>query len=120
MSLDLDMVSAACPECKIILVEATNRETSNLYAAESEAVALESGGKKLATEVSNSWGGAEYSEETTKDTDFNHPDIPTTASAGDSGYGVSYPAASKDVISVGGTTLKKRREANAVGKRPCG
>jgi subtilase family serine protease len=108
MSLDLDMVSAACPECKIILVEATNRETSNLYAAESEAVALESGGKKLATEVSNSWGGAEYSEETTKDTDFNHPDIPTTASAGDSGYGVSYPAASKDVISVGGTTLKKK------------
>jgi hypothetical protein len=107
MSLDLDMVSSACPECKIILVEATNEELSNLDAAESEAVALESGGKKLATEVSNSWGSEEYAEETSSDTHFNHPDVPTTASAGDSGYGVEYPAASKDVISVGGTTLKK-------------
>ena len=101
------MVSSACPECKILLVEASNRELSNLYAAEDEAVSFEAGGKKLATEVSNSWGSAEYSEETTEDTYFNHPDIPITAAAGDSGYGVSYPAASKDAISVGGTTLKK-------------
>ncbi len=107
MSLDLDMVSAACPKCHILLVEAENNEENaekipNLYIAENEAVALK------ATEISNSWGGAEYSEEASQDTYFNHTDIPTTASAGDSGYGVEYPAASKDVISVGGTTLKKK------------
>ena len=110
MSLDVDMVSAACPECKILLVEANNRELTSLYAAENEAVAFESGGKKLATEVSNSWGSAEFSEEASDDTYFNHTDIPITASAGDSGYGVEYPAASKDVIAVGGTTLKKKAE----------
>jgi hypothetical protein len=107
MSLDLDMISAICPECKIVLVEANNRELDNLYAAEDEAVALESGGKKLVTEVSNSWGSTEFSEEASEDTYFDHTGVPITASAGDSGYGVEYPAASKDVISVGGTTLKK-------------
>jgi hypothetical protein len=102
MSLDVEMVSAICPECHIVLVEATSEEDTNLYAAEKEAASL-----KGITEISNSWGGPESTEETSSDTDFNHPGIPTTAAAGDSGYGVEYPAASKDVISVGGTVLKK-------------
>jgi hypothetical protein len=105
ISLDLDMVSAACPECHILLVEATNDENANLYAAEKEAASFEG-----TTEISNSWGEEEYAEEATADTNFNHSGIPTTVAAGDSGYGVQYPAASKDVISVGGTTLKKKAE----------
>jgi hypothetical protein len=106
ISLDLDMVSAICPECHILLVEATNSETSNMYPAENEAAALK------ATEISNSWGREETSAETSEDKYFlhenaSHERVPVTASAGDDGYGVSYPAASKDVIAVGGTMLYK-------------
>ena len=107
ISLDLDMVSAVCPGCHILLVEATNETKSNLGIAENEAATLK------ATEISNSWGSPEVSGETSEDTYFNHPAIPITAAAGDSGYDtcgkstgtICYPAASKDVISVGGTTL---------------
>jgi subtilase family serine protease len=103
ISLDMDMVSAACQECKILLVEATNnvqneKKEYNLYIAENEAATLK------ATEISNSWDGEERSEEASEDKDFEHPGIPITVASGDSGYGVQYPAASKDVIAVGGTT----------------
>jgi subtilase family serine protease len=99
-SLDLDMASAICPNCKIILVEATSNSYANLGAAENEAVAL---GAKV---VSNSWGGSESSSETSYDTSyFNHSGVVITASSGDSGYGVEWPAASKYVVGVGGTSL---------------
>ena len=101
ISLDLDMVSAACPNCHILLVEASTNANNNLYAAEDEAVALG------ATEVSNSWGGPEESGETSDDSYFHHEGVPITASAGDSGYEVEYPAASPYVIAVGGTSLSQ-------------
>ncbi len=100
-SLDLDMVSAICPNCRIDLVEATANSIADMAAAEDTAVdALH------AKFVSNSWGGS-------GDTDagygssFNHPGVAITAAAGDYGYsyGVIYPAASQFVTSVGGTTL---------------
>jgi hypothetical protein len=60
----------------------------------------------LAGYVSNSWGGTESSTDTSYDSQyFSHPGDVITASAGDSDYGVSYPAASPDVVSVGGTSL---------------
>jgi hypothetical protein len=99
ISLDLDMASASCPNCHILLVEASSNSSSNLYAAEDEAVALG------ATEISNSWASEEFPGETADDSYFNHPGVPITAAAGDSGYGVGYPAASGDVIAVGGTSL---------------
>jgi hypothetical protein len=105
ISIDLDMVSAICPECKIVLVEAN--EPSTLLVAEEEAEKLEVGGKKLATEISNSWGSNEFAGETEDDKYFEHAGIPITFSSGDSGYKLEYPAASKYVIAVGGTTLKK-------------
>ena len=49
--------------------------------------------------------GGEGSGETSDDKFFDHPGVPITASAGDSGYEVEYPAASHDVIAVGGTAL---------------
>ncbi|HEY3827943.1 MAG TPA: hypothetical protein VGL57_01980 [Solirubrobacteraceae bacterium] len=101
ISLDLDMVSAVCQECHIMLVEATNNEASNLQAAENEAANLG------ATEISNSWDGEERSTETTEDTAFVHPGIPITFASGDDGYWVGYPSASKYVIAVGGTALSK-------------
>src|SRR5258708_3128971 len=53
-------------------------------------------------------GGAESSSDTSYDTTHhNHPGIAITASTGDSGYGVQYPAASPYVTAVGGTALSK-------------
>jgi len=65
-----------------------------------EAVALG------ATEVSNSYGGGEWStEESDEGAHYNHPGIPITVSTGDSGYGVEFPASSQYVTAVGGTSL---------------
>ena len=98
-SLDLDMASAICPLCNIVLVEATNDSGNGLFVAENTAASL-------AGYVSNSWGESESSTDTTLDTEyFDHPGTVITVSAGDSDYGVSYPAASPYVVSVGGTKL---------------
>jgi hypothetical protein len=102
-SLDLDMVSAACPKCHIVLVEAENNEDSNLYPAVEEAASAGLG----ATVISDSWAGGEYSTETAEDHYFKHAGTPILFASGDSGYGVEYPAASSNVVAVGGTSLKK-------------
>jgi subtilase family serine protease len=101
ISLDLDMVSAVCPNCHILLVEASSNSFANLVAAVDEAAALG------ATEISNSYGGSEFSGETGDDSHFNRPGIAITASSGDGGYGVEYPAASQYVTAAGGTTLNR-------------
>jgi subtilase family serine protease len=100
ISLDLDMVSAICPRCNILLVEATTNSIANLGAAEVEAATLG------ANAISNSYGANEFSGETADDANYDHPGIAVTASTGDSGYGVEWPAASPYVTAVGGTTLK--------------
>jgi subtilase family serine protease len=100
VSLDLDMVSATCPLCNIDLVEANSDSDSDLGTAVNEAVALG------AEYISNSYGGSESSSETSEDSSYyDHPGTVITASAGDSGYGVEYPAASPYVTAVGGTSL---------------
>jgi subtilase family serine protease len=98
ISLDLDMVSAVCPSCNILLVEAKTPTLANLAAATNEAAALH------ATEISNSYGGSE-SGVTSYASAYNHPGIAITASAGDDGYGVSFPASATTVTAVGGTSL---------------
>ncbi|MGN6815893.1 MAG: S53 family peptidase [Solirubrobacterales bacterium] len=102
ISLDLDMASAICPNCKILLVEATSNSFANLGAAEDYAAAH-------ANVVSNSFGGNEFSSETGLGYDghFTHPGVAITASSGDNGYGVEFPAASQHVTAVGGTTLTR-------------
>lgn len=102
ISLDVDMVSAACPNCKILLVEATSPTTANLGTAVNTAVSL---GAKF---VSNSYGGSESSNESSYDTSYyRHAGVAVTASTGDNGYGVSYPASSPYVTAVGGTSLSR-------------
>ncbi|MFC4034635.1 peptidase S8, partial [Streptomyces polygonati] len=102
ISLDLDMVSAVCPQCHILLVEASSASMDDLGTAVNEAVSL---GAKY---VSNSYGGDEDSSDTSADSSyFNHPGVAITVSAGDEGYGPEYPAASKYVTSVGGTALTR-------------
>ena len=98
-SLDLDMVSAICSKCKIILVESNSTSPGSLSAAEDTAFRL---GAKF---ISNSWGGPEFSGETSYDSHFEHKGVAITVSSGDDGYGVQWPASSPDVTAVGGTTL---------------
>jgi hypothetical protein len=101
-SLDVDMVSAICPHCKIILVEASTNFTSDLGTGVNAAIAA---GAKY---VSNSYGGDDSSGDGSDDSSYyNHPGDVITASAGDDNYGVEYPAASPDVVAVGGTTLSQ-------------
>jgi len=101
--LDLDMASAICPNCEIILVEADDNSNLNLYAAENTAAVT-----CAASVVSNSWDGGEYNGENSDEVNFNHG-IPITVAGGDSGYdqvGVDgYPSSSAYVTAVGGTTL---------------
>ncbi|HEY7175379.1 MAG TPA: carboxypeptidase regulatory-like domain-containing protein, partial [Micromonosporaceae bacterium] len=108
ISLDVDMVSAVAPAAHILLVEADDNFNNNLQAAVDEAVAL---GAKY---VSNSYGsaydstpgsGEDPSEVTDGDPHYNHPGVAVVASSGDDEFGVSYPAASQYVTSVGGTSL---------------
>jgi hypothetical protein len=99
-SLDVDMVSAICPHCNIILVEANSNFTSDLGTGVNAAIAA---GAKY---VSNSYGGGDSSSDPSFDSSYyNHPGDVITASAGDDNYGVEYPAASPDVVAVGGTSL---------------
>ncbi len=100
ISLDVDMVSAICPNCHILLVEANDNSFANLGASVNEAATLG------ANAISNSYGGSEFSGETS-DQSYNHPGIAVTASSGDGGYGVEYPAASPYVTAVGGTSLSR-------------
>jgi len=99
-SLDLDMVSAACPNCHLLLVEATTTSMTNLGKAVDTAAALG------ADAISNSYGGPDASDRS-YGRFYHHPGIAVTASAGDNGYGASYPASSKWVSAVGGTSLSR-------------
>jgi hypothetical protein len=96
ISLDLDMVSAACPDCHILLVEANSASFADLAAAVDIAA-----GTPGVVAISNSYGGSDQA--TLKS--YNHPGIAITASTGDGGYEVESPASFPTVIAVGGTSL---------------
>jgi IPT/TIG domain len=120
-ALDLDMASAACPSCKIMLVEAENPSLKPDNLAISVNTAVTAG----ATEVSNSYGAPEEycalleGECTNVAPDYSHAGVVITASAGDEGYNnfyssnasPSYPATLASVIAVGGTFLHKAANA---------
>jgi subtilase family serine protease len=97
ISLDLDMVSAACPSCHILLVEAASASFANLATAVNTAVRLG------AIAVSNSYGGTDSAAMSA----YDHPGVAITASTGDNGYGVEAPASFPHVVAVGGTSLTK-------------
>lgn len=106
----MDMISALCPSCNIVLVEANSTAITDLGTAENEAASLG------ADFIDNDWFTPESSfgsSETGYDTQyFDHPGVAITAPAGNSGYGVNYPAASQFVTAVGGTTLTKDTSAS--------
>jgi len=101
IALDLDMVSAVCPDCKLLLVESDDNGLDAMSAAVAEAAKLG------ATEISNSYGAVEFSGVDRYEAFYNQPGVAVVASSGDSAYGVQYPAASRYVTAVGGTTLAR-------------
>jgi subtilase family serine protease len=105
ISLDLDMVSAICPNCHILLVEATTPSFANLGTAVNRAAATPG-----VVAISNSYGGSD-APDSTYGSYYNHPGIAVTASSGDSGYGAGFPADSHYVTAVGGTSLRSASNA---------
>ena len=113
-SVDVDMVSALCPDCSIVVAEA--QDSSGTYLDQMSLIAAPpscTGGVLGASAVSTSWGTQEYPG--ADDAYFSCADILTLASAGDQGYigedypssfrGPDWPATSPHVLGVGGTTL---------------
>jgi subtilase family serine protease len=102
IAMDVEVAHAICPNCKILLVEANSNSLSNL------AAAVRTAAKLGATEISNSYGGSEFSSEMSEAYGgaYTQPGIAVTASSGDNGYGsFGFPASHPGVITVGGTTL---------------
>jgi subtilase family serine protease len=98
LSTDVDMASAACPKCRLLVVEAKSSQQSDLAFAVSIAVL------NGATVVSNSYVIPEAFGES--NLTWSHPGVPIVAAAGDAGYSTpNWPAASSNVIAVGATTL---------------
>jgi hypothetical protein len=98
---DLDMVSAICPNCRIVLIQADNDFTSNLYPAVKTA-------GRFAKYIGASWGGTESGPD---NPDFHQPGVVISAAAGDNGGGGRYgggplqPCTYTYVVCVGGTHL---------------
>jgi len=106
ISLDLDMVSAGCPDCSVLLVEVPQDQSGSASVqaiVQGVALAIQLG----AREVSLSLGSSEYAGETLSDPQLSHAGVSITVASGDSGFGTSYPATSPDVIAVGGTSLRR-------------
>lgn len=106
MSLDVEWAHVIAPQAKIVLVEGASNSLSDLlYAVE---IAVNNG----ASVVSMSWTTGEFAGETQQDTHFAVNGVTFLAASGDSGTGVTYPAASPDVVGVGGTTLVLDSQGN--------
>jgi subtilase family serine protease len=100
-ALDVDAVSATCPDCNIVVVQTKTNSFTNL--GQGVITASQQNG---VVAISNSYGGGDAAD-STYGRYYNHPGIAVTASTGDNGYrGGSYPASSTYVTAVGGTTLK--------------
>lgn len=106
ISLDLDMISATCPNCHLLLIEA---RSENLLRAIREAP------RYGATVISNSWiyTGGEWREEGNNDRSLQIPLVPITFPTGDNAEreASKYPSASPYVIAVGGTNLERAENA---------
>ena len=109
-ALDVDMVSAACPDCKILMVQGRSNTFKALKIAENTAAE-----QKGVLAISNSYGGGQGKN----DPAYNHPGIAITASTGDSGYAPTnlYPASDTHVIAVGGTSVFKDNSARGFNEK---
>ena len=98
-ALDVEWAHAIAPGATIILSVANSSSINELLNAVDAAV------NAGATVISMSWGGSEFSGMSSLDGHFNKANVAFTASSGDNGAGVEWPAVSPYVVAVGGTTL---------------
>jgi len=105
-TLDVSMVSAACPLCKIIVVEGTQNTFADLATAEDTAVSM---GAQV---VSNSYGAREDGFTQAEAKHYIHAGHVIVASSGDLGYtAAQFPANLASVTAVGGTKLVRSSHA---------
>ena len=97
-SLDVEWAHAMAPGANIILVEANSSSISDLITAVNYA-------SQHANVVSMSWGSGEFSGETSYDSDFSVGGVAFVVASGDTGAPADWPAASPNVLGVGGTSL---------------
>jgi subtilase family serine protease len=111
-SLDVSMVSAACPRCRILVVEARTQGFENLAAAEDTAARLGAG------VISNSYGGQEYAGTQVFARHYDHPGHVIVASAGDIGFTqAGFPANLSTVTAIGGTVLTRAHNTRGWAER---
>jgi subtilase family serine protease len=118
-ALDVDMVSAACPRCRILVVQAADDQSNGLDLSQNTAATLG------ATVISDSWGSVEPTGQAGAQalaqsdlTYYKHAGLAIFVASGDAGYdetvapaggqiGPGYPATSQYTIAVGATRLAK-------------
>jgi len=110
-ALDIEWAHAMAPNAKIALVEARSSSYPDLFAAVAVANSIPN-----VHEISMSWGGAEFSYEPFFDRYLTQPGIVYVASSGDAGGVTQYPAASPNVVSVGGTSIHRDSAGNFLGE----
>jgi subtilase family serine protease len=110
-ALDVEWAHAMAPGASLVLVEASSDSMSDLITAARTAAALPG-----VSVVSMSWGDAEFANEVNYDgfftTPAGHTPVTFVASSGDSGAPPIYPATSRNVLAVGGTTLTLDSQGN--------
>jgi hypothetical protein len=97
---DLAAVSALCPNCHILLVEAASTLWSDLVRA------MQAAAQMGANQISDSWTTTDSSQPPGQVT---FPGVAVIAATGDSGFvsaGEAYPAAAPGVTAAGGTSLQ--------------
>jgi subtilase family serine protease len=99
-ALDIEWAHALAPNAKIVLVEANSASFTDLFAAVTLATKIPG-----VTAISMSWGGSEFSSESSNDGVFSNSSVLFFAASGDSGGRTIYPSASPYVVAVGGTSV---------------
>ncbi|MBI3860588.1 MAG: S53 family peptidase [Planctomycetia bacterium] len=111
IALDVEWAHAIAPKANIVLVESTTSSYSDMYTAVNTARNYPG-----VSVVSMSWGSSEYSSERFDDRTFTTPNghggVTFVTASGDDGAPTSYPSASPNVLSVGGTTLRLDSSGN--------
>jgi subtilase family serine protease len=101
-TLDVSMISVACPHCHILVVEGKNPSDANMAATDNTAARL---GAQV---ISNSYGQRENGAALAHASAYDHPGHTIVASAGDLGYTAAmFPADLSSVTAVGGTQLTR-------------
>jgi Subtilase family len=110
--LDVSMVSAACPLCRILVVEANSASFGDLAAAEDTAARL---GAQV---ISNSYGAREFGGTQAYAAAYDHPGHVIVASSGDAGFtAANFPANLATVVAAGGTELARASNARGWSER---